>query len=278
MTTLFDDSEFDTSDSSVDEPEYPAQEIRLSEDQSSDEEDVLLEQDVEQRLEVATLYRAFLNMEGLFDVDSPSARMVHRSFKNFARTELKRLMGLGAPPVPVAAVDPHLGFTEDEFKALKSLAARVLSPKTATSNAQPAVRTVTVQPSQHQKPTALKAQAPAQPVRNAQPKPVQRTSPPNGIKTLPGKPLPLPPDKIIEDTENKEGDRLVTVRKRGRLIQQTISPKGRVLATNDITPQMRAPGSIPMPQGEAFTVATQQSAIATASAFGASPTINTIEE
>lgn len=233
------------------------------------EDDLDLEADVEQRLEVASIYRAFMSMSVLFDVDTPAARMVHRSLKSFAKTELKRLIGLRAEP-EASPIFPKGQFTEEEARVLKGWAAKLISRETGGS-AAPGVVQVQTQPQTRTIPVST--------VQVTKPPPQQKDVTRRQTKTKAAQQPPKPrPDGVISE-KVVEGDDLVrTIRKRGRIIQEQVSKGGRLIVQNDRTPQVTSPLATPLPMGDQITAVSQQLAVANVLAMGATPTISAKED
>lgn len=93
-------------------------------DQKAEEDSGL--SDVEVRLEEANCFKALLR-NPLFDPDAgPIARKVEERIRSYIKQELKILLGLDSPkakaPEPILSV-----FNSEELKALKLLAAKILS-------------------------------------------------------------------------------------------------------------------------------------------------------
>jgi hypothetical protein len=117
--------------------------------------------DVDRRLEVADHYRAILNHEFFDDTESPAAQIVDREIRAFVRERLEVLLGLRIPREPVEAVNP---FSDEEIKALKAIAAKVLGQRPTPTDKQSAVRKISIQPQtksmSRSKPQARKIPAP----------------------------------------------------------------------------------------------------------------------
>lgn len=225
-----------------------------------DELDEQLE-DVELRLEVATLYRALLK-DRLFTEQTEASRAVEARVRSFVKGELKTLLGLQAPKKE----QPQL-FSPEEIEALKAIAGKVLSKPSQPAPAvavrpEPTVKTVvsapkpTLRPKEVKKPIKTKAEA--------------------AVAAKPeAKKAPAGP-KVVKETTTKTGEKLVVTQKNGRLIQEKFSAEGEKLDERDVTPQIASPMTLPTPTGHALTLLTEQYAAKSVDAISKTPDLSAL--
>lgn len=214
-------------------------------------------EDVEQRLEVATLYRLFLK-DRIFSESSVAADTVERRIRNFVKSELKVLLGLQIPADKPTQQQPPQ-FTEDEVSALRAVAAKIsgkpallTTPKPeAIKKAETTLKRVDIKPTQPV--LRQKKNEPEQKVKS------QPTQPPQKKRTK---------THTFEAT-NANGEAMKEfVNEHGRLIREYFNKEGVKVLEKDITPQSKAPGAIPMPTGPALEAATMQQAMGHAAHLG----------
>lgn len=225
-----------------------------------DELDEQLE-DVELRLEVATLYRALLK-DRLFTEQTEASRAVEARVRGFVKNELKTLLGLVAPKKE----QPQL-FSPEEIEALKAIAGKVLSKPGPTSQApaprpEPAVRTV--------------ASAPTPTLRAKEIKKPPKTKAEMAASTRQEAKKPEPATKVVKETKTKSGDRLVVTKRNGRLIQEKFNENGEKVDERDVTPQIASPTTIPAPTGHALTLLTEQYAAKSVDAISRNPELGAL--
>jgi hypothetical protein len=272
----FDWSEFD------DNGEEPAAVVNNSAKQAalSEEFDELTDlddqlEDVEKRLEVAGLYRLLLK-DRIFEEDSAAARQVEGRIRRFVKDELKSLLGLAQP---TAIAPPHLSsLTPERIQALVQLADKVLE-KTAAGSSSPspglrhvpqqaapqAVRTIKPNVAQPQPPVAAK-------------KAPQPATPPANPGALTARQPKRRQKKVFQEQALGE-DKAVTVGQgNGRIVKEYFDKDGKSLGTRDVTPQVRSPTSLGMPQTSTqFSQIVEQQAMQSVMAAGASVSIDSVK-
>lgn len=233
-------------------------------------------EDVEKRLEVASLYRLLLK-DRLFDLESPAARQVENRIRRFVKTELKVLLGLQAPANAV-----KLPFTEDQLSALIHLADKVLgrsSAEAAPSSTNNAVRRVESAPPaqavrQVRQPAPVVRQQPVAPKRPA-PTPAPRQASPApaapGPKRRNKAPVVVKEQQISADSRDTAVTQIET---NGRTTREYKDAEGRSMGKRDMTPQVRPSTALAMPTPDQMHSITSQQAMQSVMAAGAAPTLS----
>lgn len=135
--------------------------------------------EAERRFNKAALYKQWVSGRLFGDNDSPEVLEVEKEFKDFARLQLKKLIGLEQDKPSVSSE-----FTPEEVTVLKTLAAQVLKKPALIKPAEKPV--VKKPPVLQPRPAAPKVEKPV-----VVPKPVpQQTKP---TVTIPAKPQAKPP-------------------------------------------------------------------------------------
>ncbi len=274
MESVFSDEEYSSEPDEEEEStaaEDGADEIvaELSDDAPALEEDgppddsYLLE--VDKRLEVATYYRSLLR-NPLFDQVTPASEIVEREHKRFIRERLEVLMSI-RPPAP-APVVLKSEFTSEEVTALKVLigqmrkkgmiaAAEPTPVAVAPAPVAPPAPRRTANPAPRPAPTVAPARTPTPVPAPAATPPAQPASRPAAPKTKPVKPTakkveagglpPLTKKIIVQNPDDPEETREITVQRR-----------------------QRPAGALPFPaSNQAMSAATHMSAMTQAGAAGA---------
>lgn len=262
------DNEFDTEEPSTEEYEQAAADaVAEAFTGSTDDIDDQLE-DVEQRLELASYYRVFLN-DNPFNDDSPAATIVGDELKEFVKGRLRVLLGLRAEPTQVKPVE--LPFNEDEVKALKMIAAKVTG-KPALLESKPKPKEPSIRKVEAPKPAMIKKQAPAQPA-------LRKAAGPS-TKPQPGK-KPVNRSSTPKTTVAPDGTEYIEKngKKYRKVVEQGVWNTGEVEEKEvlvDVTGQVRNPNALPMPTGKALEIVTMQKAAETieAAVEGNDPRIN----
>ncbi|CAB4127275.1 hypothetical protein UFOVP75_115 [uncultured Caudovirales phage] len=218
---------------------------------SEEEIDTQLE-DVEMRLEIAGLYKLFITGDLFVGIAQTDAvKKVEARFRQWARHELKVLLGMDTPKERAA------GFSNEEVELLKQWAGK-LAQRASGAPSTP-------------------APAPINPVSIA-PR-VEAPKPSFAPRTLPGtapKPVVAPPTKpvvkpIAKPAKTRKANRVIERREMergaiqtsvvdGKLKREYINEKGEVIEARDISPQVRPPGAIPMPNAQQMAMVSQQMA------------------
>lgn len=260
----------------VDEPKAVSAQRYQEEEPEEDEEEIdkKLMQDVDSRLEIAGLYRQFLS-GSLFDENSVAANVVQRRIRSFVKSELEELVGLGSKrPDSKRGSTPLDVFSENEVKALKALAAKVLKIDGKPSPEGPQLRKIQTQPAP-EPPKLVKASVtpPAAAVKPAPPqeKPKAPAKKPSSFQAR----RQAQPDELIEEAEDPEtGARYKIERKNGRIIKKFFDKNGRPMLragdrkpiVQDLTPQVRPTSAIPMPGQRGIEAAMENMANASVNA------------
>lgn len=267
----FFDEEFDSSTD-----EEPAVQVEfappaaLPPPQEDEAEDPDVIRDVDQRLEVASLYRMFLRSESIFPDDSPAARMVHRRFRTFARSELEQLFNLASAPAASSGA-----FTDQEVQALKVFAANLIRINDGKKQGLPAaklqlhiprVQPKTTKPVKVAAPTVRPVSTPAQ-ASKAPPRPQTTTQEVEILQT-----------GVAPIKGSTTGIVTRVVRRKGRTYREYLGPDGKVTSRQDLTPQLTSKAAIPTPSLEQMTAVTQMKAAETVIAAGLTPTLENKDE
>lgn len=288
--SFFDESEFAEQSEEGDE-ETAADEALESLEQSpeaAEESEEAALADVDLRLEIADYYRAILK-HPFFDTTASAAKHVDREIRTFIRERLEVLLGLRGPRQPnvaaqfddgeVAVLKALAGFDENDVRALKVLAAKVLK-KPALVTESPVVRrmpTPTVKKPvevSRPKPTVNKIPAPA-------PAPSTKPQPKPAPKKVQAKPQPKPAEKPQakpapkkKPAKKDDGEVQTYIDHAGKKVTlvegEVIEENGRrylvarndagTLYRRDITGQVVAPGRIPPMSVQQMSIISQQQA------------------
>jgi hypothetical protein len=261
--TFFSDEEFgeehaEAANAALDELTAPPA-PQVDED-AEDAEIEDLGEDVERRLEVASLFKTLLQGR-LFDESTNAAKFVEKRVKAFVKSELKALIGMGQPMRPTVEAD----FSAEEVGALKAVAAKVLN-----KGAVPAAPAAPVAPQLRSRPipsTPTVAPRPATPTSKAPPpKPAAKPAPAKPA----AKPTQAPPSSkktaVVSEYVTEEGERVRDLRRAGRLIKQYFNKEGKLIKEKDVTPQARPRNGIPPPTPQALQAISHQQAVASVSA------------
>ncbi len=264
MAFSFDEAEYADDGESV--GANAVDEAMASFDEATDEEDDALEEDVESRLEAAVYYKTLLRGELFAGASTAAGRIVTKRVRDFVRTELRKLLGLERTEEPQQAAQV---FTPDEVQALKVVAGRVLS-KTSVSEG-PQLRTVEVAPAAPKapqlQPRVVGAATPEKP-KAPKPKAPAFVVPPKSGK----KPAPKKQGKRLLEEARTENDETIQVTQgpNGRITREYINADGKTVLQQDLTPQVRPAGAIPMPSPDHMAFITEQQATQTVAAQTAS--------
>lgn len=200
-------------------------------------EDEKLDEDVELRLEVASLYRLLLRGDLFADTsNSQAAAMVERHVRAFVKSQLKILLGIGSAQAAAPVAEVKSQFSDDEVTALKAVAAKITG-----------------------KPAILTQPAKAQPS-------LKKTEVPKEARVEPRKLAPV--DNRAAKPQPKAGKPEAPKKKPGRVIKEYVNDRGEVVERMDATPQVQVPGMIPMPSPQHMAAIQEQQAIASVAGLG----------
>jgi hypothetical protein len=272
-TFSFDDSEFGGEEAAADHAADQAlRSIEESPAPVSDEDAALA--DVDLRLETADYYRAILN-HAFFDVASEASQIVDREIRAFIRERLEILLGLRSPKVPVAVAAPAQ-FADDEVKALKLLATKVLNKPALAEASKPMVRKMAMpvpeaKPAIRAKPQARKIPAPP-PAPSTKPKAKAVVAKPTPSVPAPAAPVVArkfesSPDRtgVTQTYIDANTNRKVTltegeiIEEEGRRYKVVANEKG-TLYRRDITGQVTNPRRVPPQSIREMEILSQQHA------------------
>lgn len=247
MTNLFDNlSDLDDGTSSdsdvVEEPtvavKHKAQAVLDEIEQQEEYEEEISEElkAVEERLEAASYYRLLLN-HSLFgdDDNSIAAKKVMTEVRKFVRERLAVLVGLKTAAVETRVVAAKPQFEEDEVKALKAVAAKVLKKPEIVAKKEPEIQKVqvTAAPVPAKMEVVKKPRKPrlGRDVLKTTPAPVAKLPAPASPKSVPEKEIPMGTIRTIEGKRYKRVEHPVT----GEPFDMEVSE------------QVKAPGALPQP-------------------------------
>jgi len=232
----------------------------VDEDEVATEEEIDTQlEDVEMRLEIAGLYKLFITGDLFVGIAQTDAvRKVEGRFRQWARHELKLLLGMDQPKPQNAA------FSNEEVELLKQfagkLAQRAGMPAPVVNPNQPVIAPRVEPPKPTFAPRTLPGAKPAPVVTPAKPvaapKPVAKPT-----KTRKAAP------RVVERREMERGAIQTSVVD-GKIKREYINDKGEIVETRDITPQARPPGAIPMPNQQQMAMVTEQMAQQSLNASG----------
>lgn len=204
------------------------------------QEDERLDEDVELRLEVASLYRLLLRGDLFSDTsNSEAATMVERRVRAFVKSELKTLLGIGGTLQQPQVAEAKPQFTEDEVTALKAVAAKITG-----------------------KPAILNQPTKTQPS-------LKKTEVPQGTKVEPRRLVPVETKSTIAKNPPKPQKTEQTKKKPGRVVKEYVNTSGQVVEKRDVTPQTVVPGMIPQPTPQQLSAIMEQQAMASVAGMGA---------
>jgi len=223
-----------------------------------------LMQDVNSRLEVASLYKQFLD-GALFDEVSVAASIVQRRIRSFVKGELQQFLGIAPRQQHVAQnVEYKSEFSENEVKVLKAIAAKVAKGETKLPQEGPQLRKLTSAPPEPQRTLQREQKPAAQPAPLPKPAPAQQPKKPTS--SFQARKRALPPDELLEEAQDPAtGARYKLERKNGRLIKSFFDSSGRPMLrpdrrpmVQDLTPQVMPSSAMPNPGPQGMAAAMER--------------------
>lgn len=246
MTNLFDNlSDLDdgTSSDVVEEPtvtvKREAQAVLDEIEQQEEYEEEISEElkAVEERLEAASYYRLLLN-HSLFgdDDNSIAAKKVMTEVRKFVRERLAVLVGLKTATTETRVVAAKPQFEEDEVKALKAVAAKVLKKPEIVAKKEPEIQKVQVTTAA---PVPAKMEVVKKPRKPRLGRDVLKTTTPVA-KQLPAPASPKP----VSEKEIPMGTIRTIEGKRYKRVEHPVTGEPFDM---EVSEQVKAPGALPQP-------------------------------
>ncbi len=205
------------------------------EESEPSEDELEVEDDVAERIDMAQHYRTLLVGSIFQGEQGRAAALVTKRIREFADREMRRLLGLLAPEPTAVSV-----FDDEEIRALKAMAARLLQRDGLVARPQPQPQALQPRLVKQPPPRAQVAQPPA-PAKTTKvaAKPKKTVTP---IKAAKSATAP----ELIEEAVSEDGKtRRLTKQVGGRVITQYLNDEGKILHESDRTPQIVAPTALP---------------------------------